>query len=64
MPVESPYEKYRNSKLWEVVEKALDALEDNRDINITTHSDYVIGYLVQSLANAGVIDESSCGQHQ
>ena len=40
-----PYEKYRDCKLWKVIEKSLYDLKENQDIDITTEQDYVVGYL-------------------
>ena len=41
--------KYRELPTWPVIAKALDYLEQNGDINITTVKDFVVGYLVKSL---------------
>jgi hypothetical protein len=45
----SPYEKYKNSELWIKLNDILKELEENQDIEITTHRDYVIGYLCENL---------------
>ena len=41
--------KYKDSELWQKVEKILAALEENQDIEITTVRDHVIGYFCQEL---------------
>ena len=45
----SPYDKYKHLKEWDIIKTALEELEENQDISITTHSDYVIGYLLHKL---------------
>ena len=40
-----PYEEFRDCRLWKVIEKSLDDLKENQDIDITTEQDYVVGYL-------------------
>ena len=44
-----PYKKYMKSRLWKVVETALDDLEENQDIVFQTPQEYVTGYLVKAL---------------
>ncbi len=44
-----PYEKYKESELWMKLNDILEELEENQDIEITTHKDYVIGYLCENL---------------
>ncbi len=43
-----PYTEFESSPLWSVVDSALSDLEENQDIQITTHRRYVIGYLVKA----------------
>ncbi|MEN6371285.1 MAG: ankyrin repeat domain-containing protein [Armatimonadota bacterium] len=47
----TPYETYRDSELWKIVEKALDDLLDNSDITLCTTQDYVVGYLVKLISD-------------
>ncbi|MEY5041269.1 MAG: hypothetical protein RLZZ414_817 [Bacteroidota bacterium] len=42
-----PYKDYENNKLWELIEKGIDDLIENQDIELTTRKEYVIGYLCQ-----------------
>ena len=45
----TPYDEYKTTPAWSVVEKALDELVDNQDIVFQTVPDYVIGYIVKKL---------------
>ncbi len=45
----TPYEEFKPTVYWEVISKALEDLEKNRDINITTNREYVIGSLVKEI---------------
>lgn len=51
---EHPYTHLRNTKLWDVIEKAVFGLEENQDLKITTPAEYVIGYIYKQLADHGV----------
>jgi G:T/U-mismatch repair DNA glycosylase len=42
----NPYKTAEKSPLWSVLDRALSELEENQDIKITTHRDYVVGFLV------------------
>lgn len=44
-----PYEEFRDCRLWKVIEKSLDDLKENQDIDITTEQDYVVGYLCKKV---------------
>ena len=43
------YEKYKKSPLWKILKKAIQELEKNQDISITTEIDYVIWYLIKNM---------------
>lgn len=45
----TPYEKYRGTAPWDVLAKVISDLVKNRDIVETTHRDYVVGYICESL---------------
>jgi hypothetical protein len=47
--MKSVYSEYKSSKEWKIIEKALKELVDNNDLVITTHQDYVIGYIIKKL---------------
>jgi hypothetical protein len=49
-----PYSKFEDTELWSVIEKTLNELEQNQDIQITTGKEYVIGFLGQGLSDHGV----------
>lgn len=48
-----PYKDFEGTKLWQVVDRAVTDLVENQDLEISTPREYVIGYLVKSLAVAG-----------
>jgi hypothetical protein len=50
-----PYEKYRGSVLWNVLQKSLVELAENQDLIITTDLDYVVGYLAEKLSEVNLI---------
>ena len=47
-----PYEKYENTELWKTLDNAINSLVDNKDIELTTNIEYVIGYLCKCLLSA------------
>lgn len=51
MSQDFPYKDYMDATAWKVIESALADLVENKDIVITTHQDYVIGYLVKALVD-------------
>ena len=50
-----PYRKFENTKLWNVVEKAVADLVENQDIVETTHRYYIVGYILKNLNVARVL---------
>jgi hypothetical protein len=44
-----PFDEYRNTRLWSVLEAALAELSTTREVTVNTGADYVIGYLCQEL---------------
>ncbi len=44
------YEQYKEEIIWKYIEKVIKELEGNQDIKVTTHIDYVVGYLVKKLS--------------
>lgn len=48
--IKTPYDKYRDWPIWKKVKKAINQLEKNQDIEITTNLDYVIWYLTKILS--------------
>lgn len=55
--MQSPYENYKKSNVWNIIKKALKDLEENKDIEITTRDEYIIGYIVKSLIENNIISE-------
>ena len=51
-----PYKEYEDSKLWAVIEKALEDLVENQDLNLCTRKEYIIGFLIKSLVASELID--------
>ena len=47
-----PYAEFVGTDLWSAISTALNDLELNQDVEITTRREYVIGYLCQRLAEA------------
>jgi hypothetical protein len=47
--LEHPYKEFEQTQLWELIEKALDELITNRDIELTTRKEYVVGYICKTL---------------
>lgn len=43
--IKHPYKKFEKTKLWELINEALDDLIKNQDIELTTRKEYVVGYL-------------------
>jgi hypothetical protein len=48
-PVGFPYEAQRGTPVWEVVDRAINNLVDNKDIVETTQRDYIVGYICKKL---------------
>ena len=45
-----PYSEYRGSRTWQILSRAISALEGNRDLVLQTKKEYVVGYLASKLA--------------
>jgi hypothetical protein len=50
-----PYHAYENTPLWESLRTALGELRANRDVEITTSAEHVIGYLCHQLAEQRLV---------
>ena len=46
-----PYDKYRKNIEWTIVAEAIEALINNRDIELTTQQDYVVAYISKQLVD-------------
>ncbi len=43
--IKHPYKEYEQTQLWELIDKAIDDLVENQDIELTTRKEYIVGYL-------------------
>ena len=48
--------EFTESKAWKILAQALKDLEDNKDIIRKTAPEYIIGYLLKSLHNEGLLE--------
>ncbi len=48
----SPYNEYKSFRNWNIVESAVNELKENKDIQITTQTDYVIGFITKKIEDA------------
>lgn len=55
--MKSPYEKFSGTHLWKVVDAAIEDLVDNQDLSENAAREYVVGYLVKSMVDAGWPEE-------
>jgi hypothetical protein len=54
MKSEFPYEEYKDTKIWNVIEFAVSNLVDNSDVEEKTDRRYIVGYLCKALAESGI----------
>jgi hypothetical protein len=54
-----PNSEYEQTQLWKTIDTAISTLEQNRDLELTTAREYVIGYLCQQLAARQVVTPAS-----
>jgi hypothetical protein len=45
----SPYEIYRGTSVWKVVDNAINDLVENGDLAESTRRDYIVGYICKKL---------------
>lgn len=50
--INHPYQQYIDSSLWKTVDKAIDDLVKNKDIEETTDRSYIVGYLCKQLSES------------
>jgi hypothetical protein len=48
----TPYDKYKESLEWATVEKAINDLVANQDIEVTTQQEYVVGYVTKEIVES------------
>ncbi|MBU2714150.1 hypothetical protein [Zooshikella harenae] len=51
-----PYEQYKNTELWQAIESAIKDLIDNKDIELTTNVEYVVGYVCKKVSTIKTSD--------
>jgi hypothetical protein len=49
----TPYDIYKNTEEWRIINKAIQELIDNSDIKLLTPNDYIIRYIVKLLVENG-----------
>lgn len=54
MKSEFPYEEYKDTKIWNVIEFAVSNLVDNSDLEEKTDREYIVGYLCKTLVESGI----------
>ena len=55
----NPYLEFENTSVCAVLKKAINELEGNKDLKLTTPKEYVIGYLCKQLIEADVLNPSA-----
>ena len=45
----SPYDIYKSTKEWQVINSAIQELIKNNDIEALTPNDYIVGYIVKQI---------------
>lgn len=45
----TPYDTYKNTDEWLFIKKVMQELMDDKDIQLSTSQDYVIGYITKQL---------------
>jgi hypothetical protein len=46
---EMPYEMHKGTRVWKIVDKAIDDLVGNGDLTETTRREYIVGYICKKL---------------
>ncbi len=54
---EHPYSRYEKLKTWTALKKLILELEKNGDIERKTSEEYIVGYLIKSLHQKGLLKE-------
>ena len=52
--MESPYNEYKNNKLWKIIDTSIKDLIKNKDITETTNHDYIVGYIVKKVVDTNL----------
>ena len=54
-----PYSEFERTPLWKSIDSAIAELERNRDVELSTMREHVVGYLCQQLAAQRIVTASS-----
>ena len=57
------YVEFENTAVWTVVKKAINELERNKDLKLTTPDEYIIGYICKQLVNNNILESSATKKH-
>lgn len=49
----NPYERFSGTHLWKAIGNAIEDLVDNQDLCESAPREYIVGYLVKSMIDAG-----------
>lgn len=52
-----PYIKFESMRAWEVLDKSIDDLIHNDDLEPKTSKQYIIGYIMKMLSENGCLNE-------
>ena len=50
--MKTPYDRYKNTELWNVISEAIDELVENNDLEERTTHDHIVGYLCQKVSSS------------
>jgi hypothetical protein len=53
--MEFPYKEYETHPIWAIVEKTINDLKKNDDIELKTANKYIVGYICKSLVESDQI---------
>ena len=59
MSMSHPYTEFEDTALWKAIDAALAELEQNRDVQVSTAREYVVGYLCQQLSRQKLVTKTS-----
>jgi hypothetical protein len=52
-----PYREFEGTAVWREIDAAIGALEENRDVQLSTSRSHVIGSICKRLSDAGILSE-------
>lgn len=51
-----PYIEFEKTRLWITVDEAITVLQKNRDLELATTKEHIVGYICQQLAQQRMVD--------